>query len=58
MTKSDVRKVAEEYVLKHKDHYKNVSKKDVRQAVEKVAKALEEVSARGSKQAKPRVRAA
>ena len=44
MTKSDVRKVAEEFVLKHKDHYKNVKKSDVRQAVAKVAKALEDVT--------------
>jgi len=44
MTKSDVRKVAEDYVLKHKDHYQNVTKKDVKQAVEKVAKALSEIA--------------
>jgi ATP-dependent RNA circularization protein (DNA/RNA ligase family) len=57
MTKSDMRKIAEQYVLKHKDYYNNVTKKDVKQAVEKVAKALEEVTQSG-KELKARGRAA
>jgi hypothetical protein len=44
MTKSDVRRAAEEFVSKHKDHYRHATKKDVKQAVAKVAKALSEVA--------------
>ena len=44
MTKSDVRRAAEQFVLKHKDHYRNATKKDVKQAVEKVARALSDVA--------------
>lgn len=44
MTKQDVKKLAEEYVMKHKQHYSGVSKKEIKQAVEKVAKALSGVA--------------
>ena len=44
MTKKDVRKIAEDYVMKHKEHYTGVPKKEIKQAVEKVAKALSEVA--------------
>lgn len=44
MKKSHVRKVAQEYVLKHKEHFKTghsgVTDRDINAAVEKVAKAL------------------
>jgi hypothetical protein len=44
MTKKDVRKIAEDYVMKHKEHYTGVPKKEIKQAVEKVTKALSEVA--------------
>jgi hypothetical protein len=50
MTKSDVRKVAEQYVLSQKKHYKNVTKEDLKEVVDKVAKALAEMTARPSKE--------
>ena len=44
MTKKDVKKLAEEFVMKHKDLYRGVPKQEIRQAVEKVAKALSDVA--------------
>jgi hypothetical protein len=44
MTKKDVKKLAEDYVMKHKEYYSGVPKRDIKQAVEKVAKALSEVA--------------
>lgn len=44
MTKSDVRRAAEQFVAQHRDHYRHATRKDVKQAVEKVAKALSEVA--------------
>jgi len=43
MTKKDVRKIAEDYVMKHKEQYRGVPKREIKQAVEKVAKALSDV---------------
>ncbi|MBA3767827.1 MAG: hypothetical protein H0W99_12740 [Acidobacteria bacterium] len=40
MTKKDVQKLAEEYVMKHKEHYGTVPKRELKQAVDKVAKVL------------------
>jgi hypothetical protein len=42
MTKDDATRAAEEYVLQHKDRYKSIARKDIKQAVERVAKALKE----------------
>jgi ATP-dependent Zn protease len=50
MTKSDAKKIAEAYVNQHKDRYKSVAKKDIKQAVEKVAKALEGLESRAIKE--------
>jgi hypothetical protein len=44
MTKKDVQKIAEEYVMKHKQLYAGVPKREIKQAVEKVAKALSDVA--------------
>lgn len=44
MTKKDVRKLAEEYVMKHKEHYDAVPKKELKEAVDKVAKALSDMA--------------
>lgn len=44
MTKKDVRKLAEEYVMKHKEYYGGVPQREIKQAVEKVAKALSDVA--------------
>ncbi len=44
MTKKDVRKLAEEYVMKHKRQHTGVPKSEIKQAVEKIAKALSDVA--------------
>lgn len=44
MTKADAKKVAEAYINQHKDRYKGVPKREIKEAVEKVAKALSGVA--------------
>jgi hypothetical protein len=44
MTKKDVKKIAEEYVMKHKRLYAGVPRSEIKQAVDKVAKALSDVA--------------
>jgi hypothetical protein len=44
MTKKDVRKIAEDYVMKHKEYHSGVPRREIKEAVEKVAKALSEVA--------------
>jgi hypothetical protein len=50
MTKANAKKIAEAYINQHKDRYKGVAKRDIKEAVEKVAKALESIDSRTVKE--------
>jgi hypothetical protein len=52
MTKADAKRIAEEYVLQNKDRYKTIAKKEVAQAIDKIARALEDLGATRTKEAK------
>jgi hypothetical protein len=57
MTKADAKRIAEEYVNQHKDRYKAVTKREIKQAVEKVAKALEGLDSRAVKESSKKAKA-
>lgn len=53
MSKEDAQKIAREYVMKHQDHYRKATKKEIKAAVDKVAKALSGLEPTDERYAKP-----
>ena len=57
MTERDIKKIAEDYVMRHKEHYGAAPEREIRQAVDKVAKVLSELTARSNKRPPRKARA-